>query len=78
MRQQKRKLEAALLDFFPDLVSKLDQQPSQPSRHRLSQRDPASILQRKPIFLAYALHSAHLRLFVAAKKSKKPLAFYRP
>src|SRR6516225_9969642 len=74
MRQEKREPEAASIEVFTDLVRQLEQQSSQARGHSLGKRNAACVLQSKPVFLADALHSPHLRFLMSAQKAQEPLS----
>ena len=78
MGEQKRKPEFAGLEMFANLVRELQQQSSQPGSHRFREGNAACVLQREPVFLADALHGAHLGFLVAAQEVEEPFALNGP
>ena len=62
------------VEVLADLIGQFEQQPSEAGGHGLSESDAAGVLQGKAVFLADALHGAHLRFFVAAQEVEEPLA----
>ena len=67
-------MEPASFDVFADLMGKLQQQAAEPAGDGFSQRDAASVLEGKAVFLADALNCAHLGFLVAAQEVEKALA----
>jgi hypothetical protein len=77
MGQQERKMEPASFDVFADLMGKLQQQAAEPAGDGFSQRDAASVLEGKAVFLADALDGAHLGFLMGAQKAEEPVALNR-
>jgi hypothetical protein len=67
--QQEREAETAAVEVLADLVRQLEQQTTQPRRHSFCERDAARVLKGETVFLADALHGAHLGLFMTSQKS---------
>src|ERR1017187_3698404 len=76
--QKQRKTESAGFQMVADLVCQFKQKPPRSCRHSFCKGNTAGILKSEAVFLADALHGAHLGFLVAAQEDMEPLTLHRP